>query len=61
MNSSNNNGPGLSKNESLIPKGKQHVSTMIGKKMAEAAKNVAKSAVTAAKKHNDKAKINAGN
>ncbi|CAA2969673.1 Hypothetical predicted protein [Olea europaea subsp. europaea] len=61
MDSSSNSAPRSGKNGSIIPKGKEHVSTMMGKKIADAGKKVVESAAGAVKKHNNKGKISPDN
>ncbi|KAL2467786.1 O-acyltransferase [Forsythia ovata] len=49
------------KNGSVFPKEKEHVSTMVGKKIAEVAKKAVESAIDAVNKHNKKGKISPDN
>lgn len=60
---SNNGGSSSSggKKGSVVPKEKQHVSTMVGKKIAEMGEKAAKSAANAVKNHNNKGKVNPHN
>ncbi|KAL0343576.1 UNVERIFIED_CONTAM: hypothetical protein Sangu_1245000 [Sesamum angustifolium] len=44
----------------VIPKEREHVSTMVGKKIAEVGEKAVKSAVNAVKNHNNKGKQIAG-
>ncbi|KAL2456208.1 GA-binding protein subunit beta-2 like [Abeliophyllum distichum] len=60
MNSSSSNATKSGKNGSVFPKEKEHVSTKVGKKIAETGKKVVESAVDAVKKHNGKGKISLG-
>lgn len=53
-----NNIPRLSKGDSVVPKRRKHVSTMIGTKIVEIAKHVVKTTVSATKSHANKGKIN---
>ncbi|KAL8481930.1 hypothetical protein ACS0TY_028177 [Phlomoides rotata] len=46
------------KTGSVIPKERPHVSTMVGKKIAEAGGKAAKTVANAVKNHNNKGKVN---
>ncbi|PIN16491.1 hypothetical protein CDL12_10857 [Handroanthus impetiginosus] len=58
MDSNNVESSSYEKKGSVLPKDREHVSTMVGKKIAEVGGKAVKSAVNAVKKHNDKGKVN---
>lgn len=62
MNSNNGEGSNsYAKTGSNVPKGREHVSTMMGKTMAKAGEKAIKSVANAVKKHNEKGKVNPDN